>query len=172
MLGFSSFVGTNMGREIFVEVGKRLEVAFRVARRNAVVRQGPVRCPGASRTQFYTGASNGISVKLLLSVCSQQRPPFSPKTRIFTLFSSPAAICVAINTPVAPEAVRKSTAPSSSNARPSTTVLSWAQTSTISSPLTYSDKVKSVRSYISHGANFPRFRRVRPPCRLRMVLAL
>ena len=99
--------------------------------------------PGPPVLRMVTGASSGIIDKLLLSECSQQRPPFSPKTRIFTLFSSPAAICVAINTPVAPEAVRKSTAPSSSKARPPTTVFSWAQTSTISSPLTYYARLKA-----------------------------
>ncbi len=66
------------------------------------------------------------------------RPPVSPQTRMFRLFSSPTAICDAWRIPLAPLLNLSRMFPSSSRSLPSTNAVRSAASSLISRPVMYS----------------------------------
>src|SRR5699024_518252 len=86
------------------------------------------------------GLSAHLTRNLLASSWFHSIPPLSPYTLILRQFSSPAATCVAINTPLAPLLNLSNTDPSSSRALPSTTVLISAPSFVICCPDAYSAK--------------------------------
>ena len=89
------------------------------------------------------GLSSHLINNVFASSCFHSSPPFSPYTLILIQFSSPAAICDAISTPLAPFSNFINTAPSSSSILPSTKIFKSAQSFVTFMPVTYSAILKA-----------------------------